>query len=240
MIQTADDKIAASLPAFRDFARVLTGDKLTANMMTEIYIAHNPDDRFNMLYSMYKFYMDRIGLPNTSHGLAEQRNILEETFGMMGGFGPVAEVITPAHLVKEGAYKMPPGASQPLHLSKGIAMIDFGRVHQALYDTRKTDVIKIISAFSYNDGARLVNSLWALLVLFPKVGIKGAVDEIATAGMSSSYGAIFNFLSGRGRAASNVWAAYTASPKATGMVKGASFLENVLLLKPSQQKSDLL
>ena len=221
MIQTADDKIAESLPAFRDFARVLTGDKLTANMMTEIYIAHNPDDRFNMLYSMYKFYMDRIGLPNSSHGLAEQRNILEETFGMMGGFGPVAEIITPAHLVKEGAYKMPPGASQPLHLSKGIAMIDFGRVHQALYDTRKTDVIKIISAFSYNDGARLVNSLWALLVLFPKVGIKGAVDEIATAGMSSSYGAIFNFLSGRGRAASNVWAAYTASPKATGMVKGA-------------------
>jgi hypothetical protein len=58
-------------------------------------------------------------------------------------------------------------------------------------------------------------------MLFPKVGIKGSVDEIATAGMSSSYGAIFNFLSGRGRAASNVWAAYTASPNATGMVKGA-------------------
>ena len=221
MIQTADDKIAASLPAFRDFARVLTGDKLTANMMTEIYIAHNPDDRFNMLYSMYKFYMDRIGLPNTSHGLAEQRNILEETFGMNGGFGPVAEVITPAHLVKEGAYKMPPGASQPLHLSKGISMLDFERVHQALYDTRKTDAVKIISAFSYNAAARLVNSAWALLMLFPKVGIKGSVDEIATAGMSSSYGAIFNFLSGRGRAASNVWAAYTASPNATGMVKGA-------------------
>ena len=219
MIQTANDKIDASLPAFRDFARVLTGDKLTANMLTEIYIGHNPDDRFNMLYSMYKFYMDRIGLPNTSHGLAEQRNILEEIFGMNGGFGPVAEVITPAHLVKEGAYKMPPGASQPLHLSKGIAMIDFERVHQALYDTRKTDVIKIISAFSYSDAARLVNSLWALLVLFPKVGIKGAVDEIATAGMTSSYGAIFNFLDGSGRAASNVWAAYTASPKATGMVK---------------------
>lgn len=221
MIQTADDKITASLPAFRDFARVLSGDKLTANMMTEIYIAHSPDDRFNMLYSMYKFYMDKIGLPNTSHGLAEQRNILEETFGMLGGFGPVAKITTPAHLVKEGAYKMPPGPSQPLHLSKGIGMLKFERVHQALYDTRKTDPIKIITAFSYNAGARITNSLWALLMLFPKVGFKSPAEEIVTAGMSSSYGAIFNFLSGRGKASSNVWAAYTASPRATGMVKGA-------------------
>jgi len=221
MIQTADDKVLSSLPVFRDFARVLSGDKLTANMMTEIYLAHNPDDRFNMLFNMYKFYMDRIGLPNTSHGLAEQRNILEETFGMNGGFGPVSEIITPAHLVKEGTYKMPPGASQPLHLSKGISMLDFSRVHQALYDTRKTDAIKIITSFNYNVAARFVNNLWVLLMLFPKIGIKGSVDEIVTAGMSSSYGAIFNFLSGRGRAASNVWAAYTASDKATGMAKGA-------------------
>ena len=218
MIHTSDELVHKSLDAFTDFARVLTGDKATAHLIKEIYLAKEPAERFDMLFSMYKYYTDKIGMSSLPAGLEKQNIFLEEVFGM-SGFG-LKNIVTPPHLVKPGVVKLPGGTSQPLHLTKGISMLNFTRVHQELYESRNfLSKERIMGSLSYSIPARIVNDAWVLLQLFPKIGIKGAVDEIITTSLTTGYENIFAFLGGTGRNASAAKAAYLASDESLGLVK---------------------
>lgn len=219
VIHTSDEFVDGSLNAFRDFARVLTGDKAAANFITEIYLSYSPDDRFNMLYTMYKYYTDKIGLSSQIGGVRKQREYLEETFGDVGGFGPVANFQTPAHLAKEGEIRVAPGASQPLHLTRGISMMDFNRVHKDLYELSEFGPLKFIKALSYGNYANIINGLWTLGNLFPKIAVKGATDEAVLNSLANSYKSIFAILTRKGAAASTVRAAFTGNPETLGVIK---------------------
>ena len=226
-IFTADDKVLKSIDAFRDFARVLTGDKVTANMMGEIYLNSSADERFNMLFSMFKIYTDKIGLSATPEGLMKQRAFLESIFGDGIGLGPIADFKTPAHLVKDGVTEIPPGASQIFHTTEGISMPRFEKLFQELYDTERSgkntsairNAIHILRSFSYSSPARITGAIWTLAQLFPKLGIRGATDEATIALFTSTPQAIYSFVSGKGRAISNIRAGYSGDSKDVGIIK---------------------
>jgi len=218
-IFTNNDMVLKSLPAFRDFARVITGDKLIANMIAERFLAVDPAERVDMLYSMFKIYTDKIGLSATPEGLKRQKTFLDGVFGDGFGMGPLDEIVTPAHLAKDDVLQIPNGPSQILHTTEGISMPRFEDLHQALYETMGRGPLKFIRAFSYEKSATITGQLWTLAQLFPKLGIRGAVDEATVAFFTAAPRAIFYFASGKGRAVSNVTAAYSASEKSIGMVK---------------------
>lgn len=226
-IFTADNKVLKSIDAFRDFARVLTGDKVTANMMGEWYLNSSADERFNMLFSMFKIYTDKIGLSATPEGLIKQRVFLESIFGDGIGLGPIADFKTPAHLFKDGVTNIPAGASQIFHTTEGISMPRFEKLFQELYDTERSgkntsairNAIHIMRSFSYSSPARITGQLWTLAQLFPKLGIRGATDEATIALFTVSPKAIYSFVSGKGRAISNIRAAYAGDSKDLGMIK---------------------
>lgn len=218
MIYTSDELLYKSIDAFTDFARVLTGDKTTAHLLKEIYIAKEPAERFDMLFSMYKYYTDKIGLSATPRGLEKQNLFLEEAFGSTG-MG-LTNIITPSKLVKPGIVKLASGASEPLHLTKGVSMMNLNRVHQDLYQSRNLfSPERIIGSLSYSIPARILNDAWVLMQLVPKIGIKGAADEIITTSLTAGYANIFDFLGGTGRNASAAKAAYMASDESLGLVK---------------------
>lgn len=218
-IFTNSDMVLKSLPAFRDFARVLTGDKLVANMIAERFLAIDPAERMNMLYTMFKIYTDKIGLSATPEGLKRQKTFLDGVFGDGFGLGPLDEIVTPAHLMKDDVLQIPNGPSQILHTTEGISMPRFEQLHQELYETMGRGPLKFIRAFSYEKSATITGQIWTLAQLFPKLGIRGAVDEATIAFFTAAPRAIFDFTSGKGRAVSNITAAYTASEKSIGMVK---------------------
>ena len=218
-IFTNNDMVLKSIPAFRDFARVITGDKLIANMIAERFLAVDPAERMDMLYSMFKIYTDKIGLSATPEGLKRQKTFLDGVFGDGFGMGPLDEIVTPAHLAKDDVLQIPNGPSQMLHTTEGISMPRFEDLHQALYETMGRGPLKFIRAFSYEKSATITGQLWTLAQLFPKLGIRGAVDEATVAFFTAAPRAIFYFASGKGRAVSNVTAAYSASEKSIGMVK---------------------
>jgi hypothetical protein len=218
-IFTNNDMVLKSLPAFRDFARVITGDKLIANMIAERFLSVDPAERMDMLYTMFKIYTDKIGLSATPEGLKRQKTFLDGVFGDGFGMGPLDEIITPAHLMKDDVIQIPAGPSQILHTTEGISMPRFEQLHQELYETMGRGPLKFIRAFSYEKSATITGQLWTLAQLFPKLGIRGAVDEATVAFFTAAPRAIFDFTSGKGRAVSNVTAAYSASEKSLGMIK---------------------
>ena len=223
-IHTSDDFVESSLGAYRDFARVLTGDKATANLMAETYLSLRPDDRFNMLYTTYKYYFDKIGLPEQ-----QQREVLESVFGDLGGFGPVPNFETPKHLVDATELRIAPGASQPLHLTRGVSMPDFNKIHKTLYDSTGIEDgfgLKAVRSLSYSAFANIINGLWSLSLLFPKIAAKGSTDEAVLNGLTNSYKAIFTILSRQGAAAANVRAAVTGKEETIGYVKAKILGDN--------------
>ena len=223
VLHTSNEFVDSSLSAYRDFARVLTGDKATANLMAELYLSHSPDDRFNMLYSTVKYYLDKIGAPEHY-----QREVLESTFGDVAGFGPVPEFKTPTHLIDDTELRVAPGASQPLHLTRGISMPNFNKIHKDLYDITGWDKLglKAVKSLSYSTFANITNGLWSLLLLFPKIAAKGATDEAVLNGLTNSYKAIFSILTRQGAAASNVRAAVTGKEETIGLIKAKILRDN--------------
>jgi hypothetical protein len=218
-IFTNNDMVLKSIPAFRDFARVLTGDKLIANMIAERFLAIDPAERMDMLYSMFKIYTDRIGLSATPEGLKRQKAFLDGIFGDGFGMGPLDEIKTPPHLFKDDVLDIPNGASQISHTTEGISMPRFEELHQELYDTMGRGALKFVRAFSYDKSANIAGQLWTLSQLFPKLGIRSAIDEATLGFFTAAPKAIYGFLSGKGRAVSNTTAAYAASEKNIGFVK---------------------
>jgi hypothetical protein len=145
IIHTSNEFVESSLSAYRDLARVLTGDKAMANLMAETFLSLRPDDRFNMLYTTFKYYFDKIGAPEYM-----QREILEATFGDVDGFGPVQDFKTPLHFVDAEELRVAPGASQPLHLTRGVSMPNFNKIHQYiihLFNTYTKDIERLCLLF---------------------------------------------------------------------------------------------
>ena len=223
VIHTSNEFVNSSLSAFRDFSRILTGDKAMANLMAQVYKTYSPDDRFNMLYSTVKYYLDKIGAPEHY-----QRQILESTFGDVAGFGPVPEFKVPAHLIDDTELRVAPGASQPLHLTRGISMPNFNKIHQDLYDITGWDKfgLKFVKSFTYSTFANITNGLWSLMLLFPKIASKGATDESVLNALTNSYKSIFAILTRQGAAASNVRAAVTGKEETIGLIKAKIMGDN--------------
>jgi hypothetical protein len=216
---TSPENVHKSMDAFRDFTRVLVGDKLTANVIAERFLRVDAEDRTNMLYSLFKLYTDKIGMSATSEGLVRQRAFLDGLFGDKFGLGPVSNVKTPKHLAKDNVIEINPGASQPFHGTDGVSMPRFEQIHQELYETIPRGPMRFLRGFTYDKSANFVGQVWTGLQLFPKIGYKAAADEATLAFFTAAPKAIAAFLSGKGTAVSNMVAAYSGSEQSIGVIK---------------------
>lgn len=223
MLFAQDGLAYKSASAFRDFSRMIVGDKLTANWLTEMYLMKSPDDRFNMLASMLKLYSDKIGLSSVPKGVEMQRAWLEGLFASTRGAGPLEEIIIPSHLANDAAIQIEPGASQILHTTEGISMPNFEELSKWLYQVnglnRKLMRYIGINGLTNNAFSAGIMRGWTLGQLFPKLGLKGTVDEATIATMVQHPQAIYDFFHGKGSAMSKMRAAYVGSDETMGMVK---------------------
>jgi hypothetical protein len=223
MIYTEDNMVVKSVGPFRDFARVIVGDKVQANLLAERYLRVSPEERINLLYSMFKLYTDKIGLASTVKGLEKQRGFLESIFAPVKGAGPITNPVMPEHLIKDNMLEIPTGISQLLHTTEGISMPNFQSLIEDVHNTRNFS-----SAIAKNFGfsgltneawAKFVMGSWSKLTLFPKLGTKSAVDEGTIGLMVQHPRAILDFFWGKGSAVSNTVAAYRGSSETYGLVK---------------------
>jgi hypothetical protein len=223
MLFAQDGLAYKSASAFRDFSRMIVGDKLTANWLTEMYLMKSPDDRFNMLASMLKLYSDKIGLSSVPKGVELQRAWLEGIFASTRGAGPLEQIVMPPHLANEAAIEIAPGASQILHTTEGIAMPNFEELSKWLYQVNGLNrrLMRYIGINGVTNNAFTAGIMrgWTAFQLLPDLGVKASVDEATMALMVQQPQAIYSFFNGKGSAMSKMRAAYRGSDETMGMVK---------------------
>jgi len=223
MLYTEDNMVVKSANAFRDFSRVLVGDKFRANALTERFLRVSPEERINMLFTMFKLYTDKLGLSSTVRGLDVQRAWLESIFGPIKGMGPIADVQMPAHLISDGMIDLPAGPSQILHTTEGISMPKFDLISEWVHSNTGLNAGFRrhfgISGLTNESWAKNIMGGWTIGTLFPKLGLKSAVDEGTIGLMVQHPRAILDFFTGKGSAIANTVAAYRGSDATYGLVK---------------------
>jgi hypothetical protein len=223
MIYTEDEMVVKSIGAFRDFSRVIIGDKFRANLLAERFLRVTPEERINMLFSMFKLYTDKLGLASTVKGLDVQRTWLESIFAPIKGMGPISDIKMPTHLITEGMIDVPTGPSQILHTTEGVSMPNFNEISEWVHSNANLNSGLRrhfgVSGLTNEGWAKAIMGGWTKLTLYPKLGLKSAVDEGTIAAMVQQPRAIFDFFTGKGSAIANTVAAYRGSTETYGLVK---------------------
>ena len=218
-----DGLVEKSLSAFRDYARLIVGDKRQANLLAERFLSIDETDRMNMLASMEKLYHDKIGMNSNFAGIKDSQAIIENRYGSRTGFRAVSNIENPAHLDHPNAFHTSDGAGQASDLTTGVAMPDFAGLQRITYDNSalSNSLMRYATLGGHtNDAfARVVNRGWAALQLIPKLGVRSAIDEL-TMGLSvQTPRAIYDYFVGKGRRLSDTVAAYSGDDKSMGLVK---------------------
>ena len=216
---TADELVLKSINEFRNYTRLIVGDKTQANLLAARYLMLDADDRFNMLYSLDKLYHAKIGLLSVPEGVNKSKAILEAKYAPVKGMGPVTDVITPTHLTSHAEIAIPAGMSQILHATKGVSMPNFNELLEVVHSTDGVNS-RLSNYLGLNGSIHdAIMSGWSLLLLYPKIGTKGAVDEATVGFMVNHPRSIYDFFNGKGRQMSRTVAGYTGSNKSMGPVK---------------------
>lgn len=222
MLYTADGLAEKSGYALRDLFRLITGDKINANILVERYLRISPDERLNMLASMLKLYTDKLGMASIPAGLEKQRALLEQLLGINRGMGPVPFKV-PEHLAKEGTVEIPVGASRVSHTTEGISMFNFDDITKQIYDLHgfhsKLVPHLALNGITHNVALKNIINTFTFGTLIPKLGIKGAVDDGTQILMVAQPKTIYGMFSGKGTAMHNAVMGYTGSEKTMGFVK---------------------
>ena len=236
MLYTADGLVEKSGFALRDYFRLITGDKINANILVERYLRVSPDERLNMLASMLKLYTDKLGMASIPAGLEKQRVMLEQLLGINRGMGAVPFEV-PAHLAKEGTVEIPLGASRITHTTKGISMPNFDEITREIYELHgfhsKLVPHLALNGMTHNVALKNIVNTFTFGLLFPKVGIKAAVDDGTQLLMVTHPKNIYDTFSGKGSAMHNALMRYTGSDKTQGMVK--SYMLDKMGVNPAKE-----
>lgn len=236
MLYTADGLVEKSGYALRDYFRLVAGDKIQANILVERYLRVSPDERLNMLASTLKLYTDKLGMASIPAGLEKQRVMLEQLIGINRGMGAVPFGV-PAHLAKEGTVEIPLGASRITHTTKGISMPNFNEITREIYELHgfhsKLVPHLALNGMTHNVALKNIIDTFTFGLLFPKVGVKAAVDDGTQLLMVTHPQNIYDTFSGKGSAMHNALMRYTGSDATQGMVK--SYMLEKLGVNPAKE-----
>lgn len=238
----SDALVDKGLPFFRDYARLVTGDRMRAEFLTQLYKKSSVTDRINIMYNLDKIYLDSIGAAFTAEGLTYRNTVLQTRYMPDKTASIVDYTVETSDVFKkfDDVNPIPPGPSQLFHTTEGVTLLQFDKVIKDIYDKiggargsvrfkyGKTpvykDLIKKLGYMGYigstnNSVSRAINRGFSFALLFPKLGIKAAFDEATVLANVTTPAMLFDLLYGKGRQLTNINTAITGSNISQGFVK---------------------
>ena len=238
----SDALVDKGLPFFRDYARLVTGDKMRAEFLAQLYKKSSVTDRINIMFNLDKIYLDSIGAAFTAEGLAYRNSVLQGRYMPEKTASIVDYTVETSDVFKayDDVNPIPPGPSALFHTTEGITLLPFDTVIKDIYDRiggavgatkfkyGKTpvykDLIKKLGYMGYgwstnNSVSRAINRGFSFALLFPKLGIKAAFDEATVLANVTTPAMLFDLLYGKGRQLSNIHTAYSGTNISQGFIK---------------------
>jgi hypothetical protein len=202
----------------KDMAQALTVKFLEANVAEQYVILRNLDTA--TMYSM--------GLGGDVRGLKLMEEILDAKYATKSGFAVKREEsINPSHArhMPDGSYKVTDdgtyvdgmGALHPYQSRGAVASLPYDVIGSMIWDIKsKKNLINAVGGATQGAHSKKIVDAWSILTLFPRLGIRSAIDE-GIMFMLAAPGKDLRSWS-QGVVAGRTTRAYTGSDSGTGFI----------------------
>ena len=202
-----------------------------AGALTFKFLKSTPAEQFVILRNLDAATMYSMGLGGEQRGLELMKTILNDKYGTRSGFAiRTEEAINPEHakFMPEGSVKNTEnglvlngmGPIHPYQRTEAVGSLPYDEIGSMIWDIKsKKNIIGAVGGATQGHFAKKLVDAWSILTLFPRLGIRSAIDE-ATMFLLTAPGKdlrAYAFL--RGRKMSNVTRTFTGSDAATGPMR---------------------
>jgi len=211
-------------------ARVLMPRDL-AEFMTTKFLDATEDEQVVIMRNMDASIMLKAGLGGEPDGKILMNRILADKYGGESGMGVVSNLeINPKHakfvdaitLRNENGVPMveTSGAVQPYQEAKAIGALPYAEIAAMANQIRsKKNIFYAIGGAPASETARKITDVWSLLTLFPRLGIRSAIDEGLAYALTAPGKDLFHFAARTGARLGKMSTIFTGSASAVGPVK---------------------
>ena len=228
-VRTGD--FAASTAAnFTSRARQIL-PKDMADALTVKFLDSTADEQFVILRNIDAATMYSMGLGGDVRGVELMKEILNAKYGTKSGFATKTDAaINEAHvkLMPEGAVKltdngMTLGGEGPIHFyqsTKAVGSLPYDEIGSMIWDIKsKKNIINAVGGATQGAFSKKLVDAWSILTLFPRLGIRSAIDEATMFLLAAPSKDLRAYAFGAGRKAGNVTRTFTGSDAATGPIR---------------------
>jgi hypothetical protein len=173
---------------FRLVARqVFTRD--VADFVTFHFLDSQADEQVIIIRNLYAAVMHRYGLHGTAEGRKIMEEILNKTFNNRSGMTTTSRTEVPTDFIDDVSQHVlriendspilnARGIVQPSQVAEGIGALPYEQILQVAAATRrKNSIPAIFDGATRNKYVSEFVNFWTILTLFPRLGIRSAIDE---------------------------------------------------------------
>lgn len=216
---------------FRSLAKQIFRPRV-ADALTEQFLDESIATQFTMIRNLYQSIMIKAGMMGSPGGEQHMATILASTFNPRG-MGNTTRTEIPLDYMDEvlpAAFRMEQdvpvmtgkGIINLSQIQEGIAPLPYDEIYQYGAQSKLSQKINFVNAFggiTRNNIVRLYTDFWANQTLFPRLGIRSAVDEAFFMYLSAPLYNLRQYLSGTAIKPTRVLETITGSKEAIGMYR---------------------
>jgi len=217
--------------AFRITARQVM-PKDMAEFMTQKFIVADQNDQIAIMKAIDYSIIERYGITGVPGGKALAEEIINTKYGLANALDETAElpvrediaqILSKDTIVyRDGkAFKKAGSIIQPFQETNAIAALDYYMLSEYAYQAKKKKnyILSIKGATSSHFATELVNG-WSLFTLFPRLGIRSAIDESMMYILTAPAKNIMDVFKRKGTVAGDIASTYSGSKSGEVLRKG--------------------
>lgn len=202
-----------------------------AEALTVKFLDSTADEQFVILRNLDAATMYSMGLGGEIRGIEYIEKTLADKYGSTSGFATKVESrIHPDHVddMAPGSIKQSEtgysidgvGPIHPYQSTFRVGALPYDEIGSMVWDIKsKKNLIGQIGGATQGDFAKKTVSVWSVLTLFPRLGVRSAIDELTMFALTAPSRDLRAFALGSGRKMSNFNKAVTGSREATGPIR---------------------
>ena len=223
-VLTGDDAIK-TIDTVRNYARLVL-DRDMADFVAQKFLASTEDEQIVVMRNLYAAIMQRAGITDE----AIMKEYLKKTHNGRAGFTTTVRTEVDdqfAGLLSKDTVKYEndtallegSGAIQPSQIARGVGPLPLEEIALKANEIKsKQSLIKAAQGATKSKFAKDFTDFWSVFTLFPRLGIRSAIDEGFMYALTAPGRDLLNFAKGQGRKTGRASAAYTGSSAAEGPV----------------------
>ena len=238
-VLTGDDAVK-TIDTVRNYARLVL-DRDMADFVAQKFLASTEDEQIVVMRNLYAAIMQRAGITDD----AIMKEYLKKTHNGRAGFTTTVRTEVDdqfAGLLSKDTIKYEndtallegSGAIHPSQIARGVGPLPLEEIALKANEIKsKQSLIKAAQGATKSKFAKDFTDFWSIFTLFPRLGIRSAIDEGFMYALTAPGRDILNFVKNEGRKTGRASAAYTGSSAAEGPV--GSTLRKLFGKGPSSQ-----